>query len=37
MKFSVQLSCDYPDPTYGGKQLYADMIEQARSQSPNTI
>ena len=29
MKFSVQLSCDYPDPAYGGKQLYADMIEQA--------
>ena len=29
MKFSVQLSCDYPDPAYGGKKLYAEMIEQA--------
>lgn len=30
MKFSVQLSCDYTDPTYGGERLYGDMLEQAK-------
>lgn len=29
MEFSVQLSCDYPDPAYGGERLYKDMLEQA--------
>lgn len=29
MDFSVQLSCDYPDPAYGGERLYRDMLEQA--------
>lgn len=29
MDFSIQLSCDYPDPAYGGEHLYRDMLEQA--------
>lgn len=29
MKFSVQLSADYPDRSYGGDRVYADMLEQA--------
>ena len=29
MKFSIQLSADYPDKSYGGDRVYADMIEQA--------
>jgi alkanesulfonate monooxygenase SsuD/methylene tetrahydromethanopterin reductase-like flavin-dependent oxidoreductase (luciferase family) len=29
MEFSYFLSAYMPDPTYGGKRLYADMIEQA--------
>lgn len=29
MKFSIQLSADYPDGSYGGKQVYDDMLEQA--------
>ena len=29
MKFSIQLSADYPDKNYGGDRVYADMIEQA--------
>lgn len=29
MDFSVQLSAYYPDKTYGGDRLYADMLEQA--------
>lgn len=29
MKFSIQLSAYYPDKTYGGDRLYADMLEQA--------
>ena len=29
MDFSVQLSAYFPDKAYGGKQLYADMLEQA--------
>ena len=29
MEFSVQLSAYYPDKTYGGDRLYADMLEQA--------
>ncbi len=30
MKFSVQLSADYPDKNYGGDRVYADMLDQAR-------
>lgn len=30
MEFNHFLSAYYPDPTYGGDQLYRDMIEQAR-------
>jgi alkanesulfonate monooxygenase SsuD/methylene tetrahydromethanopterin reductase-like flavin-dependent oxidoreductase (luciferase family) len=30
MKFSAQLSADYPDTTYGGDRVYADMLDQAR-------
>lgn len=29
MDFSVQLSAYYPDKSYGGDRLYADMLEQA--------
>jgi len=29
MKFSLQLSSDYPDKAYGGDRVYADMLEQA--------
>lgn len=29
MEFSIQLSAYYPDKSYGGDQLYADMLEQA--------
>ena len=29
MEFSVQLSSDYPDKSYGGERVYRDMIEQA--------
>ena len=29
MEFSVQLSSDYPDKTYGGDRVYQDMIDQA--------
>ena len=29
MDFNHFLSSYYPDPTYGGKRLYADMVEQA--------
>jgi len=29
MDFSIQLSAYYPDKTYGGDRLYADMLEQA--------
>jgi len=30
MKFSIQLSADYPDKSYGGDRVYADMLEQAK-------
>ena len=30
MKFSIQLSAYYPDKSYGGDRIYADMIEQAK-------
>ncbi len=30
MKFSIQLSADYPNKSYGGKNVYNDMIEQAK-------
>ena len=30
MKFSIQLSADYPDKSYGGDTVYADMLDQAR-------
>ncbi len=30
MKFSIQLSADYPDKAYGGDRVYADMLDQAR-------
>lgn len=30
MKFSAQLSADYPDTSYGGDRVYADMLDQAR-------
>ncbi len=29
MKFSLQLSADYPDKSYGGARVYADMLDQA--------
>lgn len=29
MKFCLQLSCDYPDTSYGADRVYGDMIEQA--------
>ena len=29
MEFSIQLSADYPDRSYGGDRVYADMLEQA--------
>ena len=29
MKFSIQLSADYPDKSYGGERVYSDMLEQA--------
>lgn len=28
MKFSIQLSADYPDKSYGGDRVYRDMIDQ---------
>lgn len=30
MEFSLQLSADYPDKTYGGDRVYGDMLDQAR-------
>ncbi len=30
MDFCIQLSADYPDKSYGGDQVYKDMLEQAR-------
>lgn len=30
MKFGIQLSAYYPDKTYGGDRVYADMLEQAK-------
>ena len=30
MRFSIQLSAYYPDKSYGGDRVYADMLEQAR-------
>lgn len=29
MEFSLQLSADYPDKSYGGDRVYKDMLEQA--------
>lgn len=29
MEFSLQLSADYPDKSYGGDRVYSDMLEQA--------
>lgn len=29
MKFSIQLSADYPDKQYGGDRVYLDMLEEA--------
>ncbi|WP_164660099.1 LLM class flavin-dependent oxidoreductase [Tropicibacter sp. Alg240-R139] len=29
MDFGIQLSADYPDKSYGGDRVYADMLEQA--------
>ena len=29
MEFSIQLSADYPDKSYGGARVYGDMLEQA--------
>ncbi len=29
MQFSIQLSADYPDKSYGGDRVYRDMIDQA--------
>ena len=29
MKFSIQLSSDYPDKSYGAERVYADMLDQA--------
>ena len=30
MKFSIQLSADYPDKGYGGDRVYCDMLAQAK-------
>ncbi|UCH40854.1 MAG: LLM class flavin-dependent oxidoreductase, partial [Gammaproteobacteria bacterium] len=30
MQFCIQLSAYYPDKSYGGDRIYADMLEQAR-------
>lgn len=30
MEFCIQLSAYYPDKSYGGERVYADMLEQAR-------
>ncbi len=30
MEFSLQLSADYPDKSYGGDRVYADMLDQAK-------
>ncbi len=29
MEFCIQLSADYPEKSYGGEQVYRDMLEQA--------
>ena len=29
MEFSIQLSADYPDKSYGGDRVYGDMLDQA--------
>lgn len=29
MKFSIQLSADYPEKSYGGDRVYQDMLDQA--------
>ena len=29
MKFSIQLSADYPNKDYGGDRVYQDMLDQA--------
>jgi alkanesulfonate monooxygenase SsuD/methylene tetrahydromethanopterin reductase-like flavin-dependent oxidoreductase (luciferase family) len=29
MEFSIQLSADYPDKSYGGARVYRDMLDQA--------
>lgn len=29
MEFSIQLSADYPDKSYGGDRVYKDMLDQA--------
>lgn len=29
MEFSIQLSSDYPDKSYGGDRVYGDMLDQA--------
>ena len=28
MKFSIQLSSDFPDKAYGGDRVYQDMLSQ---------
>ena len=30
MDFCIQLSADYPDKSYGGDQVYSDMLDQAK-------
>ena len=30
MDFCIQLSADYPDKSYGGGRVYADMLAQAK-------
>ena len=30
MEFSIQLSADYPDKSYGADRVYSDMLKQAR-------
>jgi len=30
MNFCIQLSADYPDKSYGGDRVYADMLDQAQ-------
>ena len=30
MKFSIQLSADYPSKSYGGDRVYNDMLNQAK-------